>query len=189
MRSSRHIRPPARWQWLLIAAIAILLGSQAAAAPTSVVIRVPAGSAVPLELAPLLAEWRQSGKVADALWLTDARPEESGDAQVFEALAVLEFPSEASCSAWMREGTPSLPPGLVVRQADAMTHGEISPRDSNLSVFVVNIYTPTVSRERYSEFVEGYIAPLWEGIRATKGLVRYTMYLERGAVGKAEASG
>jgi len=74
-----------------------------------------------------------------------------------------------------------------VRRADALTHGELTPRDSNRSVFVVNTYTPTVPRERYDEFVQGYIKPLFEAMRGTKHLVRYTMYHEQGPDGQVDA--
>jgi ABC-type phosphate transport system substrate-binding protein len=177
----RHVRG------FFAACLSVIVASIAVGAPTSVLIRVPAGMQVPTELAPLLASWRQSGVVSNALLLTQGRPEKAGEKQIFEALAVLEFPSEGSFAAWQREAAPSLPKGLIVRQADVLTHGEITPRDSNRSIFVVNAYTPTVPPEKYTEFVNGYITPLYDAQRATKRLVRSSMYLERGAVGQVDA--
>ncbi|MCW5548647.1 MAG: substrate-binding domain-containing protein [Opitutaceae bacterium] len=171
----------------LFTLLALISGIQAVASPTNVLIRVPAGSPVPAQLEPLLAQWRQSGQVASVLLLTQGRPEKAGEKAVFEALAVLEFPTEGSYQAWRQSAASALPSGLIVRRADALTHGELTPRDSNRSVFVVNTYTPTVARERYNEFVQGYIAPLYEAQRATKRMVRYTMYLEHEEVGKAAA--
>ena len=67
---------------------------------------MPAGQAQPPELAPLLAKWRQSGQVANALLLTRGRAEnaaEPGRKPQFETFAVLEFPSENSADIWSRE--------------------------------------------------------------------------------------
>ncbi len=164
-----------------------MLPLPATAGPTNVLIRTPAGGKEPDNLGALLSKWRQSGQVANVLHLTQGRGEKPGAKAIFESLTVLEFPTDAACRAWQRNAAPALPAGLIVRQADALTHGELSPRDSNRSVFVVNAYTPTVSNERYNEFAQGYLKPLYEAQRATKNLVRFTMYLERGEVGKANA--
>jgi phosphate transport system substrate-binding protein len=160
----------------------------AGAAPANVLIRVPAGAPLPAELGPLLSQWRQSGLIAGALFLTQGRVENPAPDRKagFAALAVLEFPSEGDADRWEREAASALPAGLIVRRADALVHGEISPRDSNHSIFIVNTYTPLVSRERYNEFAQGYLKPLYEAMRATKHLVRYTSYLERGAQGQVD---
>jgi ABC-type phosphate transport system substrate-binding protein len=164
--------------WLAVASFAV---------PANVVIRVPAGAPMPAELAPLLSKWRQSGQVANALLLTQGKAETAANPAKFEAFAVLEFPSENSADIWQHDAAPALPAGLIVRRADALVHGELSPRDSNHSIFIVNAYTPTVPRERYNEFAQGYIKPLYEAMRATKHLVRYTMYHERGETRKVDA--
>lgn len=166
---------------LLVAAVSVL------ASPTNVLIRTPVGQAVPSELPTLLSQWRQSGQVSGVLFLTDGRPEKAGATAAFGALAVLEFPNEESYQTWQREAAPHLPAGLTVRQADALAHGELSPRDSNRSIFVVNVYTPIVAADRFAEFVRGYTAPLYEAMRGTKRVVRYTAYLERGETGQANA--
>ena len=168
-------------------ALALCSVSALTAAPTNVLIRVPVGAGVPAELPALLSKWRQSGQVANILLLTQGRAEKPGEKPVFDALAVLEFPSEAAFTAWERDAAPALPSGLIVRRADALTHGELTPRDSNRSVFVVNAYTPKVAADRYDEFAQGYLKPLYEAQRHTKHLVRYTMYLERGAVGEVNS--
>ena len=91
------------------------LGALAAvAAPTNVLIRVPAGTASPAELPELLAKWRQSGQVANVLFLTQGKPEKAERTARFESLAVLEFQSEGSYEAWQRDAAPALPAGLIV---------------------------------------------------------------------------
>ena len=159
----------------------------APAEPTNVIIRTPAGIDCPAGLPELLARWRQSGQVANVLLLTNGRPEKPAHPANFGMLAVLEFPSEGAFQSWQREDAPALPAGLIVRQADALAHGELSPRDSNRSVFVVNAYTPTVPAERFAEYVHGYVEPLYAAMRGSRHLVRYTAYLERGATGQVNA--
>ncbi len=173
---------------LLSALLALGLAAVAAqAAPTNVIIRTPAGAALPEALGPLLAKWRQSGQVSGVLFLTEGRSEKPEHPAKFGALAVLEFPDDNSADLWQRDAAPALPAGLIVRRADALAHGELSPRDSNHSIFVVNTYTPLVPAARFNEFVQGYVKPLYEAMRGTKHLVRYTAYLERGETGKVDA--
>jgi hypothetical protein len=100
---------------------------------------------------------------------------------------VLEFPNDNAVDAWERDAAPALPAGLIVRRADALAHGELSPRDSNRSVFVVNTYTPLVPAAQFADYVAGYVKPLYEAMCGTKHLVRYTAYLERGETGKVDA--
>ena len=179
-----------RWLPRLGAVLSLCAAAAALAAPTNVIIRVPAGMTSPAGLPELLSKWRQSGQVANVLFLTQGRPEKAEHAEAaikFESLAVLEFPSEGSYEAWQRDDAPALPAGLIVRRADALAHGELSPRDSNRSVFIVNTYTPLVPPARFAEYVEGYVHPLYEAMRGTKHLVRYTAYLERGETGKVNA--
>ncbi|MDI1319403.1 MAG: hypothetical protein PSW75_04305 [bacterium] len=159
----------------------------AAAAPTNVIIRVPTGTASPAGLPELLSKWRQSGQVSNVLCLTQGKPEKAERTAQFASLVVLEFLSEGSYQAWQKDAAPALPAGLIVHQADALAHGELSPRDSNRSVFVVNAYKPTVPAARFREYVAGYVHPLYEAMRGTKHLVRYTAYLEHGDIGQAMA--
>lgn len=176
-------------QKILLAAASLCLAAQAFAAPAHVLIRVRAGTPLPAELAPLLAQWKKSGQLSGVVLLTQGKPEKPGDKAIFESLALLEFPNENSAELWQRDAAPSLPAGLRVRRADALVHGELSPRDSKHSVFLVNTYTPTVARDRYNEFAQDYLKPLYEGQSAAKILVRYTMFLERDAINQADALG
>jgi len=152
-----------------------------------VIIRSPAGAPLPEGLGALLSKWRQSGQVAGALFLTDGRSEKPERSAKFGALVVLEFPSENSADIWQRDAALALPAGLIVRRADALAHGELSPRDSNHSVFIVNTYTPLVPAAQFADYVAGYVKPLYEAMRGTKHLVRYTAYLERGTTGAGDA--
>ena len=146
-------------QSLLLVCVSIWLSVTALAVPANVLIRVPAGSPMPAELAPLLSKWRQSGQVANVLLLTQGRTENPGPDRKaqFETFAVLEFPNEAAADRWQQEAAPALPAGLIVRRADALAHGELSPRDSNHSIFIVNTYQPKVPASRFGEFVAGYV--------------------------------
>lgn len=172
---------------LLLCLSSIWLAAAALAAPVNVVIRVSAGAPLPAKLTPLLTEWRQTGQVSNVLFLAEGKPEKPDAKALFEALAVLEFTDEGSFDTWHKQAEPLLPAGLIVRRADVLTNGELSPRNSKHSIFVVNTYTPTVSAERYSEYAKGYLKPLYESMQATKLLVRFTSYLERGEIGKVDA--
>lgn len=158
-----------------------------AATPAHVLIRVPAGTPLPAELAPLLAKWRQTGQVANVLLLTQGKSEKPEHPAKFESFAVLEFSSEDACGAWQKEAAPLLPAGLIVRRADVLAQGGMAPNDSLHSCFIVNTYTPLVPSARFGEYVLGYVKPLYEGMLGTKHLLRYTAYLERGEPGKADA--
>ena len=180
---------PAMIKKILLFFAFVCLSAHAFAAPAHVVIRVPAGTAQPPELAPLLAKWRQSGQVSGVLLLTQGRAEKPAEGSGFEAFVALEFPNEAAVAAWERDAAPAVPKGLIVRRADVLVHGELTPRESNRSIFLVNTYTPTVPKAAYDEFAQGYLRPLYEAQRATKHLVRYTMFLERGTVGAVQSFG
>lgn len=171
----------------VLTGVALFCTGMLAAAPATVVIRVPTGATVPAELARLLSQWRQSGQVARALYLTEGRAEKLGRPAKFAALAVLDFASDESCEAWQKAAAPVLPAGLIVRRADVLTHGESAPRGADQGVFIVNTYTPLVVATRFNEFVQGYVRPLYEAMRETGHLVRYTAYLERGETGKVDA--
>jgi phosphate transport system substrate-binding protein len=160
--------------------LSVIFASPALAQTANVLIRVPTGAQTPENLATTLASWRQSGQVSDAIWLENAQ--QSG--QAFEKFIALEFPSEGSYQAWVREGQPKLGAPLDVKRVDVLTHGEKTPRDSNNSVFKINMYEPTAPEAKQREFATGYIKPLMDGQIAVKLLMRYTMYLERGAGGK-----
>jgi ABC-type phosphate transport system substrate-binding protein len=155
----------------------------ATAAPAHVLVIVPPGSVAPAGFADQLASWRQSGEVSGALLLDQDQKKDPG----FASLALLEFPSEGSYQDWNAREAPQLPAPAVIKRADVLTHGEVYPRDSNKSVFLVNTYKLLVPPERYKEFVQGYILPNLLDQKAAHLLLRYTMYLERGAGDEAQA--
>lgn len=152
-----------------------------------VIIRVPAGASVPAELAPLLAKWKQGGQVAGALLLEGGRTEKSGGTAKFAAFAVLDFASESAADQWQVGAAASLPAGLIVRRANVLAEGRLPHEPSVRSIFVVNTYTPTVPAGRFRDYVRGYVQPLYEAMMASKDLVRFTAYAERGEVGKVDA--
>ena len=168
------MRRPTRFVVIMAAAAGV--AAAALAAPTQVLVTLPAGATAPPGYAEQLAAWRQSGQVANVLRLEKAPREKAG----FESLVILEFPGEGSFEAWRREGAPRLGKPLQWSQADALAHAEITPRDSNRSVFVVDAYEPTGTREAFKQHVESSVAPNLQAQRAGKTLMRYTLYRERG---------
>ena len=165
------------------ALLSCLFALGAVAKPAHVIIVVPPGAAAPAGFADQLASWRQSGQVSSALLLDENQKKDPG----FATVALLEFPSEGSYDHWNKEEAPKVPAPLAVKRADVLTHGEVYPRDSNKSVFLVNTYKLLVPPERYQEFVQGYIVPNLLDQKAAHLLLRYTMYLERAAGGDAQA--
>ena len=170
-------------QWMLGAAL-MLSALAVMAKPANVIISVPSGTNTPAELSPLLSKWRQSGQVSDVLWLDSAQK----DVQGVGTLVALEFPSEGSYQAWQTEESAKLPKGLDAVRADVLAHGEITPRDSNKSIFVVKAYDTLVPAAQYAAYVKDYIVPNMENQRANKVLIRYTMYLPRVAEGQKARS-
>lgn len=163
---------------LLATALALLfLASPVLAQPAHVLVALPAGEREPASLSEHLTYWRQSGHVSNVTRIDSTQAQDPG----FDTLVMLEFPTEGSYLAWEREESSKLEAPLLARRADLLARGEITPRDSNNSVYKVNIYQPTVSFDGYREFVDGYITPLMEGQRAAGILVGYWMYVERGA--------
>lgn len=179
MKRSSFAQPSrARAILLALAAIALLaMAMPAFAQPAHVIVRLPTGAQEPAQLSDLLSSWRQSGHTSNITRI-DSNQEQD---PAFSTMILLEFPSEGSYQAWEREESAKLVAPLVFQRADLLAKGEITPRDSNRSVYKVNLYQPTVSFQRYKEFVDGYITPLMEGQRAAKILVGYWMYVERGA--------
>ena len=170
-------------QWLL-GAVLLLSAFAVMAKPANVIISVPTGTNTPAELSPLLSAWRQSGQVSDVLWLDSTQK----DGQGIATLVALEFASEGSYQAWQTEESAKLPKGLSVVRADVLAHGEITPRDSNKSIFVVKAYDTLVPAAQYASYVKDYIVPNMENQRASKVLIRYTMYLPRVAEGQKSRS-
>jgi hypothetical protein len=164
------------------ALLSCLFALSAVAKPAHVLIVVPPGAAPPAGFADQLSTWRQSGQVSNAL-LLDENQKDPG----FASLALLEFPSEGSYEHWNKEEASKIPAPLEVKRADVLTHGEVYPRDSNKSVFLVNTYKLLVPAGHYKEFVQGYIVPNLLDQKAAHLLLRYTMYLERTTGGDAQA--
>jgi phosphate transport system substrate-binding protein len=164
----------------LLFLLAATFGGPALAQTANVLIRVPEGAQTTEGLATTIAAWRQSGQVSDAIWLESAQ--DKGAA--FDKFIALEFPTEGSYDAWVREGQTKLGAPLDIKRVDVLTHGEKTPRDSNNSVFKINLYEPTSTAAQQRDFAVGYIKPLMDGQIAGKLLMRYTMYLERGTGGK-----
>jgi len=168
--------------FVFAAALLSQLIAPADAAPAHVLVILPAGATAPIGFADQLAAWRQSGAVSDATLLEQHQKKDPG----FETVALLEFPSEAAYEGWGRAEASKLAAPLVVKRADVLTHGEI-PRDSNKSIFLVTTYQLLVPPQRYNDFVQGYILPNLLDQKAAHLLLRYTMYLERGPAGEAQA--
>jgi phosphate transport system substrate-binding protein len=168
---------------VLVALLSSLFALPAVAVPAHALIVVPAGATAPAGFADQLSVWRQSGQVSSALLLDEDQKKDPG----FASMVLLEFPSEGSYEHWNQEEASKLAAPLVVRRADVLTHGEVYPRDSNKSVFLVNTYKLLVPPERYNEFVQGYILPNLLDQKGAHLLLRYTMYLERGPAGDAQA--
>jgi phosphate transport system substrate-binding protein len=165
------------------AVVSTFFALPAVAAPAHVLITLPAGATAPAGYADQLATWRQSGEVANVVLLEQDQKKDPG----FASVALLEFPSEGSYEHWSKQDAPKLVSPLVVKRADVLTHGEVWPRDSNKSTFLVNTYHLLVPPERYKSFVEGYIVPNLLDQKAARILIRYTMYLERASGGEAQA--
>lgn len=164
-----------------------LAPGQAVAAASHVLVRIPAHAAPPPEWPALVAEWRQSSELASLRVLAGAQPEKPSESVPLQALAILGFPSEETCEAWMRKVAPKLPAALGVRPARVLTEGGPAPRDSRSSLFVVNIYKPKVDRARYEAFTRGYLTPLYAAQHATGHLVHYSFYWEEGPADRADA--
>ncbi len=147
----------------------------AAAAPACVLISVPAGAAGGASLPAQLATWRQSGLVSFALLFGNASAQEAP----FRSLAVLDFPDEASLVQWQKVAAPQLGAGLVVTRADALAHGEKTPRDSTKATFLVALYDVLVPVERYQKYVAGYVVPQMEAWKSAGNITNYTVFSAR----------
>jgi ABC-type phosphate transport system substrate-binding protein len=174
-RAARSWRPAAGLALWLLA----LLALPASAEPVNVVITLPTGAQMPASLASLVSSWRHAGQISDALWLESNQKADQG----FATLVILEFPNEGHYEFWVKEEASKLTSPLSVKRADVLTHGEITPRDSNRSIFLVKTYDTLVAPDDYERFVAAYVAPDMANQRAQKILIRYTMYLPREAGG------
>jgi len=170
-----HFPRAARVSVGLLAATAgaILAAIPAAAEPTHVILTVPPGTAVPANLPATIAAWRQSGEIADEVWLDSSQR----DAGAFATFVALDFPSEADYARWAKKDAPALDKSIEVRHAAGLADGQTFPRDSNHSVFRVDTFEAT--RGNLRDYAAQYITPLMEAQRQAKGVVRYTMYQQQ----------
>src|ERR1700730_7211663 len=164
-----------------VALLSCLFALSAVAKPAHVLIVVPPGAAPPAGFADQLSAWRQSGQVSRALLLDENQHKNTG----FASLALLQLPSESSYERWSKEEFSKILAPLEVKRADVLTHGEVYPRDSNKSVFLVNTYKLLGPPEHSKEFLQGDGVPNLLDAKAAHLLLRYTMYLERTAGGDA----
>lgn len=155
-------------------ALASIAGVASAATldPTQVLVTLPPGATAQANYAELLSAWRNSGQVANIHLFENEKTEKPG----FESLAVLEFVSDGSFQAWSKTESAKLLPPLEVKQADMIIHGEKTPRDSNKSIFHINVYDVLVSPEAYAQYVKDYITPNMENQKSKQILLRYSMY-------------
>jgi phosphate transport system substrate-binding protein len=152
-----------------------LAASTMCAAPSHVVITVPSGAPGGAGVPALLAEWRQTGLVADAWLLKCTDPKH----QEIAALAVLQFPDQHSLDEWQQKGAPAIKEGLITTKVDTLARGETFPRDSTKAIFQVAQYDVTTSPKQYKEYVQGYVVPEMESLRARRILTSYFLFAAR----------
>jgi hypothetical protein len=156
---------------------ALVAATTVFAAPSYLVITVPSGAAGAASVPALLAEWRQTGLVADA-WLLDSVPGKQSKApesngSKFASLAVLQFPDDSSVDRWQQKAAPAIGAGVITTKVDTLARGETFPRDSTKAIFLVADYDVAASPERYKEYVKGYVVPEMESLRARRILTSY----------------
>lgn len=179
---SHLARRASLFSFVLLLLSAILYAAPARSEMVHVLVIAPSGTATPPEYLSRVAAWRQSGSLANAIYLEQAQSSHADFAAMpagFGSMTLLEFADENSFEHWRRTLAASLPGSLRWSRADALAHGELTPRDSTRSMFVVNQYTPKVSAADYSKFVQQYIVSNMEAQRKAKTLIRYTMFAER----------
>lgn len=164
---------------VLFALAILVLAAPAFAAPTQVLITLPPGAVAQDDFDEQLAIWRQNGTVA-TIHLLEAR-EHVNDKPGFASLALLEFDNEGAYSTWRAEADRVLKAPLRIDRVDVLAHGELTPRDSNRSIFEVKTYATLVDAKAYAGYVRDYIVPNMENQRGRRVLIRYTMYLAREA--------
>lgn len=156
------------------AATIVAVGAPALADPAHVILSVPDGAALPSDLAPTLSKWRQSGDVADVLWLSSNQRQNPA----FDTLVELDFPSDADYQRWAEKDAPALHAPVEVHKVSAVIHGETLPRDSNNSTFQVETFDVAGGEAPLKNYAVGTLKPLMESERAKKNVLRYTLYDE-----------
>ena len=164
---------------LAIAALFSLAAGTAAASPSYVVLTASAEAGGRLALPALLAEWRQTGAVADTWLLNVASNKQSR----YTSIAVLQFPDESFLAHWQQRSAAAIGSGIVVSKVDTLARGETFPRDSSKAIFVVTDYDVSTSPEQYKQYVRGYVTPEMEALRAKKILTSYFLFTPRERTG------
>lgn len=172
----------ARFAFLATAAM-VGAAAPALAEPAHVILSIPDGAALPADLAPTLSKWRQSGDVADVLWLSSNQRQNSA----FDTLVELDFPSEADYRAWAEKDAPALHAPVEVHKVNALVHAETLPRDSNYSTFQVDNFEVAGGETAVRDYAIGTLKPLMESERAKKDVLRYTLYDEPQQSGRTKA--
>jgi hypothetical protein len=164
------------WKSLFRLSFCVALAVYAAvAAPTYILITVPSGAPGGAGLPALLAEWRQTGMVAD-LWLLNSSQREKA---TFDSLAVLQFSDDAAVSAWQRNCASHMGAGAITTKVDTLARGETFPRDSTKAIFLAAQYDIMASHAKYREFVKGYVTPEMEALRTRNILTSYFLFAAR----------
>ena len=167
---------------LLATAAFVGLAAPALAEPAHVILDLPDGAALPADLAPIVSKWRQSGDVADVLWLSSNQRQNSA----FDTLVELDFPSDADYRRWAQKDASALQAPIEVHKVDAVVHGETFPRDSNYSTFRVATFDVAGGEAAVKDYAVGTLKPLMESERAKKIVLRYTLYDEPQAGGRTK---
>lgn len=157
---------------LVVSLAALMAATPALADPQHVILEVPSGAALPSDLASTIASWRETGAIADAIWLE----ENQRDGAAFDTFVELDFPSEADYQRWAANQRPKVPASVEVHPVDAVIHAETYPRDSNYSVFTVATLPSSAAAG-----AAGSLKPLLDSQRGDKTIMRYTLYREKGA--------
>lgn len=171
LNSSRSVRVSIGL--LAATAGALLAASPACADHVHAILTVRAGTAYPPDLPATISAWRQSGEIADEIWLDSSQR----DGAAFSTFIALDFPSEADYDRWAKKDAPTLDKSIAVHHATGLADGQTFPRDSNHSAFQVETFESSGSLRDYASH---YVTPLMEGQRLAKGVVRYTLYQEQG---------
>lgn len=148
----------------------------ALADPAHVILAVPAGANLPADLSSTIADWRQTGAIADAIWL-EANQREGAS---FDTFVELDFPSPADYQRWNSAQRAKLASVVEVHPVDSVVHAETYPRDSNHSVFTVASFAAADSQA-----AAGALKPLLDKQRGAKTVMRYTLYRDKEASGRS----
>ena len=123
----------------------------------------------------LLAEWRQTGAIADAFLLNSVQ----GKDAPFRSVAVLQFPDRAAVEHWRQKGATHLGAGVIATNVDTLARGETFPRDSSKAIFLLAEYETAAAPEAYRKYVQNYVVLEMEELRTRKLLTSYFLFAAR----------